>query len=629
MQPIIWGTAGHIDHGKTALIKALTGTNTDRLQEELDRGVTIDIGFAFLTDEISFIDVPGHERFVKNMVTGVSTIDAALLVIAADDGVMPQTKEHLEILELLGVSTGIIALTKTDIAEPEWIELVENSVREFITGTALEHAQIIRTSAEDGEGIVRLREAVLDVSAALPRRLNRGIPRLPVDRVFNVKGFGTVVTGSVLSGEWKTGDSVEVLPGRQASKIRGIQTHGHQVDSVGMSERAALNLSGVETDDIARGFQVTKSGFLTVTDTLYVTCKILSDAEHPLEQNQRVRVHLGTTEILARCTILDETEIRQGSEGFVKLRLEEKTVGGYGDRFILRFYSPMRTIGGGTVLIPEDSDKKGKSLVQHLESLDTDDLPELIIGQLNLEFPLLLSADDLCKNFFYADSLLQPPLSSLLDDDTIASFEIDGTVRYCVRDLAEKEKSRITQQVVAYQENHPKEPGIQKSQLEQETGLPAETFGALLDEITGEGGVVEEGPIIHTPEHEIRLSAEELQLKNSLEAFIKKQEFRPPAVHDLEKEFDIPATELRQFLKILLYEKAVERLSGDLYFHSELTDRLRAELRTYFKSNETLAVSEFKEITNASRKYTIPLLEYADQQGWTIRDGDVRRAHNL
>ncbi|MBS1271387.1 MAG: Selenocysteine-specific elongation factor [Candidatus Marinimicrobia bacterium] len=630
MQPIIWGTAGHIDHGKTALIEALTGTNTDRLQEEQDRGVTIDIGFAFLTDEISFIDVPGHEKFVKNMVTGVSTIDAALVVIAADDGVMPQTREHVEILELLDVQSGIIAMTKTDIAEPEWIDLVEESIGEFVAGTVLEDAQIIRTSAEKREGIEQLRDAILDISTKLPRRLDRGIPRLPIDRVFSVKGFGTVVTGSVLSGKFQTDDTVEILPSRQKSKIRGIQTHGHSVKTAGMSERAALNLGGVETGDLERGFQVTSPGFLTVTNTLYTSCRILSGSEHPLEQNQRVRVHLGTTEILARCSIIDGQEIKQGDEGFVKLRLEDQTVATSGDKFILRFYSPMRTIGGGTVLILEDRLEKNRNgLIDLLNGLDTSDLPEMIVGQLKLRHPALLSVDELSRRLFYADALLEPSIADLKNASAISAYEIDGTIKFGIRDLLEDEKFRLKERIGTYQQKHPKEPGIQKSQLEQETGLPEETFRALITKIIETGDIVEEGPILRTPDHEIRLSSSEMEFKERLENYIRAQGFQPPAIHDLEDELDISGNELRQFLKILLYEKAVERLPGDLYFHVKQTEQLRAELEEFFQSNETLTVSEFKDITGSSRKYTIPLLEYADQRGWTMRDGEVRRKQNL
>ncbi|MCF7804995.1 MAG: selenocysteine-specific translation elongation factor [Candidatus Marinimicrobia bacterium] len=630
MQPIIWGTAGHIDHGKTALIEALTGTNTDRLQEEQERGVTIDIGFAFLNDDISFIDVPGHEKFIKNMVTGVATIDAALLVIAADDGVMPQTREHLAILDLLGVSAGVIALTKSDIADPDWLELVEETIREWATNTGFENATIVRTSAETGQGIDELREEILDISGKVPRRLDRKIPRLPVDRVFTVKGFGTVVTGSVLSGDFRNGVSCDVLPGRKTVKVRGIQSHGHDVESVGMSERAALNLGGVETEDIQRGDQITNEGFLSATETLYVNAKLLPDTEHVLGQNQRVRIHLGTTEILGRCSILSANVIHPGETGFVKLRLEETAVVGYQDRFILRFYSPMETIGGGKVLYSSRfPNQNKKQVLEHLENLQSPEIREASLAFLQIAHPDFLSLDALSKAMFYGKDLLRNPVKKLVDEGLLAEFLLDGQTKYGTTSGIENLRDRAVEIVAAYQKNHPMEPGIKRSQLEQNLDIPGQTFQTIIRLLIEDGELVEEGPLLRTPDFEIRLSDSDANLKKDIEEKIRADGMQPPSLGDLAEHFSLEEKRLRQFLKILIYEKSIERLPDDLYFHKSAKANLKNHLQTFFAEDETLSVGEFKDIIGGSRKYAIPLLEYSDQQGWTMRDGEVRRKYNL
>ena len=630
MQPIIWGTAGHIDHGKTALIEALTGTNTDRLQEEQERGVTIDIGFAFLNDHISFIDVPGHEKFVKNMVTGVATIDAALIVIAADDGVMPQTREHLAILELLGVTNGIVALTKTDSVDADWIDLVEETVREALEKTVFEETPIIHTSAIEGTGIESLQELILETSSQLNHRVDRGIPRIPVDRVFTVKGFGTVVTGSVIAGEFRTGEPYELLPGNQPCKIRGIQTHGHDTERVGISERAALNLANVDTENIKRGYQITAPGYLNVTNTLYCKVTILDDAAENLQQNQRVRVHLGTTEILARVTLLSGQPVNPGGAGYIKLRLEEEAVVAFADKFILRFYSPMFTIGGGTVLYASEFfGLRKEQVLEHLANLDSNKFEDLLLEGAKIIHPALLTKSDLSRLLFYDEPQFDLFLPSLINSSDFNEYLMDGVSHYGVSLLLDKSKSKIVQIVSQYHKNHPKEPGIQKSQLEQKTELPEETFQVLLSELLHEGELNEEGPLIKTPEFSIRLTPEEEEFKEAIERSIRTAELQPPSLLDLAEKHSVAEKDIRQFLNLLIYEKAVERLPGDLYLHTEAKTRLREQLEDYFSKNKVLGVGDFKKIIGGSRKYAIPLLEFSDQQGWTRRDGEVRTLNNF
>ena len=360
MSHVVIGTAGHIDHGKTALVKALTGKDTDSLPEEKSRGVTIDIGFAFLGDNATIIDVPGHERFIKNMVTGVSTISYVMLVIAADDGVMPQTREHLDILSLLGVEDGMIVINKIDLVEESWLDMVIEDVQKFTKGTFLENASIFKASAIKGDGIEKIKETLIAVIADRKEKVDKGYFRLPVDRSFSVKGFGTVVTGTVVSGSVQKGDSVEILPGGIEAKIRGIQQHNEETTGAKLGERAALNLSGVSTEDVIRGSHIAAKNYLNPTMIFEANLNLLGTAPKPLSSRTRVRLHLGTGEVMGRISLLGSAEIEPGGNGFVQVFLEKEVPVAVKDKFIIRRYSPPLTIGGGVVLKLSKSKYKPK-----------------------------------------------------------------------------------------------------------------------------------------------------------------------------------------------------------------------------------------------------------------------------
>ena len=332
------GLSGHIDHGKTALVKALTGVNTDKLDQEISRGMTIDIGFAFLTDNITMIDVPGHEKFVKNMMAGVSGIDVAVLVVAADDGVMPQTREHFEILQLLNISTGIIVINKIDIADEEWLELVEMDINELVDGSFMENAPIHRVSAINNTGIETLKNNLISICTTAPEKQDNGIFRMSVDRAFSIKGFGTVVTGTVSSGSLKVGETVEVLPCEETSKIRGLQSHSHQVSEVFIGDRAAINLQSIDVKNISRGSVITTPNCLKETNRIAVHFHLLNSAKKPLLQNQRVRVHLGTQEVMARVALINTRSLEPNSSAPMMLRLETPLIAGRGDKFIIQNY---------------------------------------------------------------------------------------------------------------------------------------------------------------------------------------------------------------------------------------------------------------------------------------------------
>ena len=386
MRPIVVGTAGHIDHGKTSLVKALTGIDTDRLPEEKARGITIDLGFAFLEEPggltIEIVDVPGHERFVKNMLAGVGGIDLAMLVIAADEGVMPQTREHLAICSLLHIKAGLVALTKADLVEPDWLELVREDVAGAVRDTFLAGAPILPVSSKTGQGLDELRAALRTLAQSVPERGTDQLPRLPIDRVFTVRGFGTVVTGTLTAGALGVDDRVEVFPRKTEAKIRGLQTHGHPVTSARAGQRTAVNLQGLERAAIARGDVVGLPGTLVPSLLVDGTLELLKDAARPLRSRARVRFHVGTSEIMARALLLDRAELAPGESSFARFRLEGPLVARPGDRFVVRSYSPVVTIGGGTLLDvdPPRFKRKGPALVAHLTLLQTGN-PEAVLEE--------------------------------------------------------------------------------------------------------------------------------------------------------------------------------------------------------------------------------------------------------
>ena len=367
MSHIVIGTAGHIDHGKTALVKALTGTDTDRLPEEKSRGVTIDIGFAFLGDDITIIDVPGHERFIKNMVTGISSISYVILVIAADDGVMPQTREHLDILNILGVKEGCVVLNKTDLVKPDWLDLVETDIKTLLKGTFLEKAMILRASSVTGDGIEDIKKHLKNIIAVIKDKTDKGYFRLPIDRAFSVKGFGTVVTGTVISGSVKKGDLLDALPGGVEVKVRGIQKHNLDAESAEIGERAALNLSGVNLTEVGRGHHLSERGYLHSTSLLEARIELLQNAPKKLSNRNRVRLHLGTGEVMGRVSILGGKDIEPGESGLVQIFLEKESAVAVGDKFIMRRYSPSLTIGGGIVL--QISNKRYKRSDKYIQDI--------------------------------------------------------------------------------------------------------------------------------------------------------------------------------------------------------------------------------------------------------------------
>ena len=631
MKPIILGTAGHIDHGKTALIKALTGIDTDRLKEEKKRGITIELGFAFLTlpggQLVGIVDVPGHERFVHHMVAGAAGIDLVALVIAADEGVMPQTREHLEICSLLKVKKGLVVITKIDLVEPDWLELVEEDVKEFLKGTFLENAPIVKVSSATKEGIEELIATLEKLVAEIPPKPVDTLFRLPIDRVFTVKGFGTVVTGTTIGGKVSVGDTLMLYPKGRLVKVRNLQVHGKNVKEAVAGQRTAINLQGIEKEEVERGDVLAPPQELIPSYMLDATLEILPSFSKSLKNRTLVRLHLYTSEVLAYVILLDKEELKPGETGFIQLRLQEQVVALPGDRFVIRSYSPIITIGGGMILHPAPPKHKRfrEEVIADLKVLETGSLEAKILAHLHeAKYKGLLKR--VLKTFTNAsEEALTAALKSLLQAQKIDCVDIENK-RYLhtkfVNDLAIK----IISFLQGFHKIHPLLPGIAKEELRTKL-LPFiddTLFAFTLKYLEKKGEIVVEQHLMRLKSHQIKLSKKEKQLKERLHQRLKEAAYSPPSLSELTKELNTDEKRLLSLLRLLIDEGKVIKVKEGLYFDADLITTLKQKLSDYIKKHGSITPSEFKSLTNASRKYNIPLLEYFDRIKLTVRKGDKR-----
>ena len=621
MNQTVIGLAGHIDHGKTALVKALTGINTDRLTEEQKRGMTIDIGFAFLTDAITLIDVPGHEKFVKNMMAGVSGIDVALLVVAADDGIMPQTREHFEILSLLDIPAAVIAINKTDLADEEWLELIELDLEELVSGTFMADAPMIRVSAETGDGIKELRDTLLNICKKVPDKQDRGIFRLHVDRVFSMKGYGTVVTGTVNSGRLDKGDSVEIIPGGVTARVRGLQSHSSNVDSVNLGDRAAINLQGVEKNDIERGSQLATPGYFQSVTQLGVKIKLLRSAKRPIAQNQRIRIHLGTQEAMARIALIGNKTLEPGKEGPALLRLESPLVAAREDKFIVRSYSPVLTIGGGEVLeiIIEEKWKAVKEKLQILyESPESLQLLHLV--QQTEANPMTLR--QLQVRLGISEKQIQKWVSS---EEKL--FWLSHNKRKWLLTLEQWSvlKEEVQSYLKEYHNSHPLKSGAQKEEIRQHLKCGEPLLEALLNSMQEDEKVRQKGKTWQDSSFSIILSSEDQDMQIRVINTLNEEGFTSSSLDQLSNKTGYKKDKLMSILKVAEQEGKLLRIDGNLMFTQKNFIDLKKKVVHHFISSEFLSVPEFKDMAKTSRKYAVPLLEYFDKQKITYRDGNSRK----
>ena len=605
---IVIGTAGHIDHGKTALVKALTGTDTDHLAEEKARGMTIDLGFAYLDKFITIIDVPGHEKFIRNMVAGVSTIDIALLVVAADDGIMPQTKEHLHILKLLGLKKGIIAITKTDlINDLDWIDLIELELRELVSDTFLKDAPIFRTSVEKNEGIDDLKNEIISSSKTLSTVPNRGFFHMPIDRVFSKVGFGTIVTGTVLSGKIRSSIDLEVSPGNKRAKVRGLQTHGSNAASVKMGDRAAINLSGKELDNLSRGSVISEPGFVKETDKIIANVSMISDTKWKLKNRQRIHLHIGTAEVMAK-VVINKT-IQAGEKSNVLFLLEKPLAILMNERFIIRSFSPMETIGGCIVLDPEPL-FKGKKLKEWVNTLDFE-----AFNRFNQFINKFWKTPESIGNWSRRFHMNEKEIKIWIKNSSLLNEK--GMV--FSSQSFEKSIKLIREVLTSFHQKNPYKNSIPKERIQVISQLSMNWLSFILISLEDELIYLDGGFALKS--HSVLLSESDDSLVRKLEKLLIDAGFNLSKAIDLEISDEKKSLEL---LHILKNDKKVYEVIQGMWIHSSVWDKLISKISQYFSTNEKMNISDFKIMTKTSRKNAIPLLEFLDKMKITEREGDMR-----
>ena len=629
MRHVIVGTAGHIDHGKSALVRALTGTDPDRLKEEQLRGITIDLGFAHLDlgdVQVGFVDVPGHEKFVKNMLAGAGGIDFVLLVIAADESIMPQTREHFDICRLLGVRTGIVVINKTDLVDPEMIELVRDEIMEATIGSFLEGAEVIPVSSKTGAGMDQLKKAIHDLALAIQPRPSNHMLRLPIDRAFSIRGFGTVLTGTLTSGEIKKDQEIELIPGGLKAKVRGLQVHGEMTGQAVAGQRTAVNLQGVDLAQVERGMVLTVPHVFRSTQILDVRLLLLPSAK-PLKNLIKVRFHQGTIEVLARVALIGQDTINPGESVYAQLRLDAPVFCLHGDTFIIRQFSPTITIGGGTILHPNPQKHKStdKQTLDALQELDSGDLAEKIT--------ILLATDaKRAMDLNALNSLLGLPgpdivkiCSDLAQTGKLVMLPAPAPI-LVLPHVVESLKKETLAQVSDFHKENPLQKGISKEELRKRLydDLPLEVFRYCLDGLAEKHKLsfLEDAVALHG--REVQLTTEGQQVRELIEAFFQKAGYQAPTFTDLQNSVEADPEEIRRIFFWMLKEKILVKLSDDLVYHRTTLDSIKKQIKAKFAPGAKFGVAEFKEVFDFSRKHAIPLLEHLDREKFTRRVGNDR-----
>ncbi|MBU0987250.1 MAG: selenocysteine-specific translation elongation factor, partial [Proteobacteria bacterium] len=630
MKQIILGTAGHIDHGKTSLIKAITGINTDRLKEEKLRGITIELGFAFLDlpggQHLGIVDVPGHEKFIKNMVAGATGIDIVAMVIAADEGVMPQTREHMEICTLLDVKYGMVVLSKIDMVDAEWLELVIEDIRDFTRGTFLENAPIVPVSAVNGQGIPEFVEALDVLSAAVPPRSASSLFRLPVDRVFSMKGFGTVITGTLISGRVQVGDTIMIYPSCITSKVRGIQAHNHSVTMAEAGMRTAINFQGLEKASVTRGEVVSSPDALFPSYMLDVAFHYLGSNKKPIKNRRRVRFHSGTSEVLGILVLLDTEELLPGKTTVAQLRLDTPVALIKDDRFVIRSYSPIRTIGGGHVLnpIPQKHKRFRPEIIQGLKGL-VEQEPETVIDYHTDQAGYRgLSFSELKIMTSVPEKQLHNILQTMLSKRTLLLVDKEKQI-YIHTNSFESLKEEITTYLGHYHQANPLKAGMPKEELKSKFPEIQESklFNLTLNQMIKNLEIVQEEKTVRLSSHQIFLGEDQADIRKKILNAYRESGLTPPYFKELVKTLDIDAQRALDVLMLLVDEQLLVKIKEDLYFHAEAISDLRQNLVDYLIANKEITTPQFKDMTGVSRKYLIPLIEHFDAKNLTIRIGDI------
>lgn len=629
LKGVIVGTAGHIDHGKSALVEALTGTHPDRLAEEKRRGITIDLGFAFLDDgdvRFGFVDVPGHEKFVSNMLAGAAGIDVVLLVIAADEAIKPQTREHFDICRLLGVRSGVVALTKSDLVDEYAAGIVRMEVEDYLRGSFLEKAAIVPVSAKTGAGLAELRRALRAAAQSVAQRSGSGFTRLPIDRSFAMKGFGTVVTGTLITGSVSPEDELEIFPGGRRLRVRGVQSGGKSVSRAEAGQRTAVNLAGIEHGEIHRGMVLATPGHLRATRRIDARIQLLGSAP-ALKQRARVHFHTGTSATIANLYFYETPQLPANGSAFAQLRLQEETLVLPGDRFILRQFSPVITIGGGTVLDPlaPRALLRDSGRTKFLETLERG-TPEEIVAEMAERSSVALTLSELVARTGRPPTAAREAVSQAVTRGGVKTTASDPLVIVPAARFTEL-RQKIAARVEAFRRENPLQAGIAREVLRSGLGrrVHPEVFRAALQDLIAQKKLEAQGDLIKPAGAQVTLLPEEAVAKEQIEKAFQSAGLTVPSVKEVLAGLRLEPTRSEKLLRILLGEKNLIRVTPELIFHRAALTQLRQQLSAYKKAKgERISVPAFKELTGITRKYAIPLLEYLDRERVTRRAGDER-----
>jgi len=629
LKSIIIGTAGHIDHGKSALVEALTGTHPDRLAEEKRRGITIDLGFAFLEENgvrFGLVDVPGHERFVSNMLAGAAGIDLVLLVIAADESIKPQTREHFDICRLLGVTRGVVALTKSDLVDADMLGLVRLEVEEYLRGSFLERAPVVPVSAKTGAGLAELKKALHDVATEIPGKDTARYFRLPIDRAFAIKGFGTVVTGTLISGSIGAEDDVELFPSGMRLRVRGVQSGGKSIERAFAGQRTAVNLSGIDYADVKRGMSLATPERFRATRRVDARLTLLPSARK-LKHRARVHFHAGTAETIAEVLFYGASALAPGQSALAHLRLQDTVLLQSGDRFIVRQFSPVVTIGGGAVLDPlaRRPTLRDAGRAAFLETLEGGKREEILSAMTERALLGLALEEIVARTGWFPQEIRETALK--LAASGRAKIVSGEPLILLGRKAFDEVRRKISERVERFHKENPLSPGIAREDLRANLGrrVKAETFRAALEELAGEKKLDVQGELVKRAGSQIELQPEEARAKGEMEKAFSDAGLTVPSFKEVLAKLSVEAKRAEKLLQILLREKSLVRVTPELIFHAKALAHLKAQLAAYKKAKgERISVPVFKDLTGITRKYAIPLLEYLDRERVTRRAGDER-----
>lgn len=625
---MVIGTAGHVDHGKTRLVSALTGIDTDRLQEEKKRGITIELGFAWMDlpggNRVGLVDVPGHERLIHNMLAGAGGIDLALLVVAADDGVMPQTREHLGILSLLGIPDGMVALTKSDLAQSEWMELVEEDIRKMVAGTFLADAPIMRVSAQTGEGLEELKAEIAQRAEAVEVRRTDAPARLPVDRVFSVEGFGTVVTGTLMEGALRVGDEVELYPSQKRCRVRSLQVHSQDVETAFAGQRVAVNLAGLDRHSVRRGDVLAAVGSMEPALMLDVKLQVLPDSGRVVADGSRVHFYHGAGESLCKVALLDREKLAPGQEGYAQLRFTRPVAAKGGDRFVIRFYSPLETIGGGVVLHPNPvRHRRYQDAVLEGLKVREEGIPrELLLQEIADGSARFVSFPEIGRRLGMSEEALAQELEALEQEGRAVRLDDHhGVSRSYLVFMGEKAQGLLE----TYHEKNPLQAGMRRDELRSRL-LPGREMvltDKVLERLAAEGVLRLDDRIAALPGFQVQHSEDTRALAEAIEGAFREEGYRPPSLEEIQDRYARDKS-IKAVVEAMLASGVLVGTGSGILFHSSILKDAREKLETATQKEGGVTLGQFRDMTGTSRRFALSLLEYFDRHGVTKKVGDAR-----